>query len=249
GNDVVLMHNNGTDAVRLKDWLTPSGSQNSSTQIEKITFADGTVWTPATLVAMGLTTLGTAGDDTLTGWAGNDTLVGGEGNDTLNGSTGANRLQGGAGNDVLSVHYNATGNVFEGGTGNDVMSGGYYADTYRFNLGDGQDTVIETYDYGTVDTVEFGAGIDQDDLWFHRVGNDLMLSFINSADSIEINDWFLGSANKVEATRFADGTTLTVAQVESLVAAMASYSPPAESSSSSGYPMSSGSEATLTHAS
>ncbi|PPT73267.1 hypothetical protein XthCFBP4691_20605, partial [Xanthomonas theicola] len=102
GADVVLDLGNGTDAVRLKDWLT-STSENVSTRIEQFVFADGTVWTSETLKAKGLTTWGTSGDDTLTGWDGDDLLLGGAGNDVLDGGTGTNRLEGGAGDDVLSV--------------------------------------------------------------------------------------------------------------------------------------------------
>jgi len=122
-----------------------------------------------------------------------------------------------------------------------------------FNLGDGQDVVTDNGPYSTAsyykDTLRFGAGIGQDDLWFHRVGDDLVLSAIDAADSVTVKNWYLNNNYKIEATSFADGTSLTVAQVESLVAAMASYSPPTGTeSSSNGYSTNYNSELTVTHA-
>ncbi|MGQ5265312.1 calcium-binding protein, partial [Xanthomonas arboricola] len=52
GADVVLDLGNGTDSVRLKDWLS-GGNENDASSIEQLVFADGTIWTPATLRAMG----------------------------------------------------------------------------------------------------------------------------------------------------------------------------------------------------
>ncbi|WP_267096467.1 calcium-binding protein, partial [Xanthomonas sacchari] len=80
-----------TDSVRLKDWLNSAGGENDSARVEQFVFADGTIWTPETLKAKGLTTVGTEGDDVLTGWNGNDILLGGAGNDTLEGRDGTNR--------------------------------------------------------------------------------------------------------------------------------------------------------------
>jgi len=233
GRDVVLVHANGTDSVRLKNWLSASGSEDVSTRIEQITFADGTVWTPETLRAIGLTTLGTAGDDAMTGWAGSDVLLGGDGNDTLSGSsgndvldggdgndtldggTGSNQLQGGVGNDVLSVAYSATDSVFEGGTGDDQLTGSYNSDTYRFNLGDGHDTVIElSYYTGASDTLAFGAGIEASAISVIREGRDVVLVHANGTDSVRLKNWLSASGSEDESTRieqitFADGTVWT----------------------------------------
>ncbi|WP_454566157.1 calcium-binding protein, partial [Pseudomonas sp. AIG] len=85
-------------------------------QLERVEFADGTLWTSAQLIAPLLQQTGTEGNDVLTGvsTAYNQTLRGNGGNDTLTA---------GSGNDVL-----------EGGTGNDTLSGGQGSDRYVFNL-------------------------------------------------------------------------------------------------------------------
>ncbi|TWP33934.1 calcium-binding protein, partial [Xylella fastidiosa subsp. fastidiosa] len=128
GQDVVLDLGNGQDSIRLKDWLTFYGARNHSADIEQIVFADGTVWTGETLSTLGLTTLGTSGNDILNGWQGNDLLLGGDGDDVLDGGEGSNRLEGGAGHDVLNVA-NGWNNVLNGGSGDDLLYGSFFADT------------------------------------------------------------------------------------------------------------------------
>ncbi|ALR01394.1 calcium-binding protein [Xylella fastidiosa] len=217
GQDVVLDLGNGHDSIRLKDWLTSDGYRNGNNDIEQIVFADGTIWTPETLSSMGLTTLGTSGNDTLKGWQGKDILLGGDGDDVLDGGMGSNRLEGGAGNDVLKVAYRSADNVLIGGTGDDTLYGSAYADTYLFNKGDGHDTIIEQ---GGDDTLVFGAGLHQKEARFTKSGNDLSILFNASEDQVTIAGWFNGSGHQVESLVFQDGTVLS-GEVERLIAAMA----------------------------
>ncbi|AAF83478.1 hemolysin-type calcium binding protein [Xylella fastidiosa 9a5c] len=217
GQDVVLDLGNGHDSIRLKDWLTSNGTRNHSADIEQIVFADGTLWTPETLSSMGLTTLGTPGNDTLKGWQGKDILLGGDGDDVLDGGEGSNRLEGGAGNDVLKVSYWSADNVLIGGTGDDTLYGSAFADTYLFNKGDGHDTIIEQS--GT-DKLVFGEGLHQKEARFTRSGDDLSLLFNGSEDQVTIAGWFNGSGHQVESLVFQDGTVLS-GEVERLIAAMA----------------------------
>ncbi|WP_277601336.1 calcium-binding protein, partial [Xanthomonas arboricola] len=220
GPDVVLDLGNGTDSVRLKDWLS-GGNENDASSIEQLVFADGTIWTPATLRAMGLTTLGTDAADTLTGWNGNDLLLGGDGNDTLSGGTGTDRLEGGAGDDVLSVNSQSRDSVFIGGTGNDTLNGSWYSDTYLFNKGDGHDTVVETSTYsGAVDRVSFGSGINLDDTVFTRSGNDLLVTLKGSQDQLAVASWFASDSSQVEYLDFND-RSVAASEVSSLIDAMA----------------------------
>ncbi|MEJ7745653.1 MAG: calcium-binding protein [Luteimonas sp.] len=176
---------------------------------------------------------GDAGNDTLQGGAGNDVLEGGDGDDVLTDSSGTTMFRGGAGNDTMSGTDYWSRNTFEGGTGNDTMNGQWGKDTYVFNLGDGQDVIRDNGAYSNdawyADTLQFGAGIDQDDIWYHRVGDDLLFNIIGQQEQVTVKSWFASAVNKIELVTFADGSSLTISQVESLVAAMASYSPPAAS--------------------
>jgi len=222
GRDVVLSFGDGTDAVRLKDWLTTSLGENSSAGIEKISFADGTVWTEVNLRAQ-LTTQGTEDDDEIVGWTGNDRIFGGAGNDVIDGGQGSNEIHGGEGNDTISVHYNADRNVLAGGTGDDVLTGSHKSDTYLFNLGDGNDTLVETSQYSSasLDEVIFGEGLNAADAAVTRVGNDLRLGFAHAADSLTFRGWFSSAGAQVEGLHFADGRSVSNTELNSLIAALA----------------------------
>lgn len=168
GNDMVFAHANGTDSITVKDWFT-NGNMN---WIEKISFADGTVWTYQTLQQRLIVADGTTGNDTMLGWAGRDELRGGDGDDTLNGMGGANdvllggsgndtivgggRLEGGAGADHITA--TASGSTVDGGDGNDTIRASATG-TYRGGAGD---DVIMTDVNSSIwgNTYEGGAGND-----------------------------------------------------------------------------------------
>ncbi|WP_426979609.1 calcium-binding protein [Xylella fastidiosa] len=218
GQDVVLDLGNGHDSIRLKDWLTSNGTRNHSADIEQIVFADGTLWTPETLSSMGLTTLGTSGNDTLKGWQGKDILLGGDGDDVLDGGEGSNRLEGGAGNDVLKVSYWSADNVLNGGSGDDTLYGSAFADTYLFNKGDGHDTIIEQ---SGDDKLVFGEGIAAADVRLLRQGQDVVLDLGNGHDSIRLKDWLTAEGRRnysadIEQIVFADGTLWTPETLSSM---------------------------------
>ncbi|WP_277342816.1 calcium-binding protein, partial [Pseudomonas viridiflava] len=88
-SDLVLSHGNGTDRITVKNWFQEASGRY---QLERIEFADGTLWTSAELATRVLTYNGTAGNDvfnssavivglTVNGGAGNDTLTTGSASD------------------------------------------------------------------------------------------------------------------------------------------------------------------------
>ena len=103
GSDVILLIAESfpgagdAGSVVLKAELADASGQG----VEQIVFADGTIWTQATLrqwaSSLGLTHQGTDGDDTLTGTSGNDALDGGAGDDILKGDYGSDSYRYGAG--------------------------------------------------------------------------------------------------------------------------------------------------------
>ena len=132
-------------------------------QIEKVVFADGTVWTLEDIHTKAHNMSGTDKEDnmrvldksatTLHGLAGNDSLVGGIANDLLYGDAGNDTLWGNAGNDTL---YGDDGDdELRGGSGNDTLYGGTGNDTLWGNAGN--DTLVG----GTGnDSLEGGEGND-----------------------------------------------------------------------------------------
>jgi Ca2+-binding RTX toxin-like protein len=135
GNDTYIVDNTGDQTIELADNGIDSVLSGSS-------------WTLADNVE-NLTLTGTAN-------------LNGTGNgldNVINGNTGNNMLDGEAGNDVLTG--NGGNDFFAGGTGNDTLLGGLNSDTYRWRQGDGLDTLS---DAGGNDSVQFGAGLNLDNL-------------------------------------------------------------------------------------
>ncbi len=110
-------------------YFLSSGSTSST--VESIRFADGTVWNYATVLGKLA-----ASDQVINGTAGADTLNGGAGNDTLSGLAGTDTLNGNAGNDTL-----------DGGASADKLAGGLGDDTYVVDVTG--DVVTEAANAGT----------------------------------------------------------------------------------------------------
>lgn len=94
-NDLTLTAAGGADSVRVADYFSPF---LTGVGIERVLFADGTLWDAAALRER-LTT-GSDDDDTIVGTEGADVLRGFAGNDILDGAGGDDRLEGGVGTDT-----------------------------------------------------------------------------------------------------------------------------------------------------
>lgn len=188
GGDSLRLYTSAGDYVQIQDYFLSSSSAN---RIERIEFADGTVWDYTDIKAVILKS--TEGSDTLTGFAesdvidgrggndfingkaGDDVLQGGTGDDDLQGGVGNDRLEGGAGNDRLlgygnwytdlSDAVNDPGDdVLYGGAGNDLLDGGKGSDLYLFGPGDGYDVIQDGGTGGGIDTLRLGVGIRPEDI-------------------------------------------------------------------------------------
>jgi Ca2+-binding RTX toxin-like protein len=168
---------------------------------------------------------GNTGNNLLDGGAGHDTVNGGNGNDTLNGGNGNDSLLGGSGNDVLN---GSTGfDTLVGGIGNDMLNGGVQNDTYLFGRSQGIDFIIDNdTTIGNKDSVVLDANVTSDQLWFTQSATNLDVQIIGTNDHFVILNWFSGSQYQVEELHSGDGKTLTDANVQNLVTAMASMTPP-----------------------
>ena len=165
---------------------------NGAKGLERIEFADGTVWNSADIATQFALGGGREGDDTLAGTSGNDTMAGGGGNDIL-------RAYGG--NDILI-----------GGIGNDTLCGGAGNDIYRFALGDGQDIISDTHSGSNgsgTDTIEFASGIAPGDVVVSQLANGTDLVLTVGDNSITIQRTLSESDYRIEQIRFADGTIWT----------------------------------------
>ncbi|MFN3748267.1 MAG: cadherin domain-containing protein, partial [Sphingorhabdus sp.] len=153
---------------------------------------------------------GLGGDDDLRGGLGSDYVDGGDGNDQLQGGDGADTLTGGAGNDIIyggagndtlrggdgddQLYAEAGDDLLDGGAGNDILNGGIDNDTYIVTRSSGADT-INNYDPSgdDVDVIGFQDSmgvINDSDLWFERIGNDLKISVIGTTSSVQVANWY-----------------------------------------------------------
>lgn len=193
---------------------------------------------------------GAAGADSMYGGAGNDTYVVdnagdlvtelvGEGVDTVKSSrtyaltgnvehlilTGTGAISG-TGN-ILdnSITGNTGANTLSGGAGSDVLTGGRGSDTYLFGRGSGVDRIVENdATTGNSDRALLEATIRPIDIVLDRSGDSLRLALWGSPDTLTVQDWYRGSANRVETIQAGDGRRLASTGVDQLIQAMAGFS-------------------------
>ncbi|MDP2066329.1 MAG: calcium-binding protein [Burkholderiaceae bacterium] len=204
---------------------------NSATSIEALTFADGTVWDAATIMAKSMLgsdgddiIFGRSGDDALSGGLGNDTLYGNGGNDILDGADGADVLWGGQGNDLLIggsgadiLMGNDGDDTIDGGADNDSLTGGAGNDTFRFGLGYGNDSVAGQ---DGVDRIEL-VGLNPLDVYLADTASGaLTITIVSSGETLTVGSAFqgLGSTGQIEQLAFADGTIWDAAVMASKAA-------------------------------
>ena len=232
--DVIVSRDQAYLTLAIKgttDKLSITFFNSSNYIVERVEFADGTVWGVDALKQMtkgvassaadtlfgdiGADVLdGLEGDDKVYGEAGDDRLEGGAGNDSLGGGDGNDILNGGAGNDYLNGD---NGNDrLDGGIGSDRLSGGAGNDTYLFYRGMGQDTVQE-FDSttGNSDTIKVAADINPGDVIVKREGSDVYLAIKNTTDRMTIYS-YTDANYQVERVEFVDGTVWSVSDLKRL---------------------------------
>ncbi|OED45248.1 hypothetical protein ACH42_05320 [Endozoicomonas sp. (ex Bugula neritina AB1)] len=157
---------------------------------------------------------GNESDNTLTGVLGNNVISGGAGNDVLNGQSKTDQLLGEAGDDYLY-----------GNGGNDYLEGGDGSDIYYFATNGGADIINNQSSTSDNQDVLQLSGIEEENLWFTRYGDHLLIDVIGSDDQITVQDWFNSDAQKLDEIRTGD-SVLLANKVESLVSAMAAFGAP-----------------------
>ncbi|MCE3605496.1 putative Ig domain-containing protein [Massilia sp. P8910] len=138
---------------------------------------------------------------------------------------------------------NSGSNTLGGAGGIDVLNGGAGNDVYIFNRGDGSDTIEnsdllrDTANLATaqaVDTLRFGADIEDADIIVSRSMNSLVLSVRESDDKVYIKDYFaaetvagtLVSDFKVDRIEFANGVVWNPAKIDALLLRQANNQAP-----------------------
>jgi Ca2+-binding RTX toxin-like protein len=238
-SSAVVLRLNAADELTLNNWYQDVAEPGQATgpagvtTIGEIRFADGTVWSAATIAArLSVATAGDdflegigtddtihagAGNDTVAGNAGDDVLYGETGGDSLSGSWGSDTLIGGDGNDFLSG--DAGSDVLDGGPGFDRLVGGSGSDVYIFGRGYGTDFIDEAT-AGTAsadtDTIVLPAGIGPQDIALNggaRVENQIDLAIIGTSDTLSFAGGAALSTPAIEQIIFDDGTVWSAAEI------------------------------------
>lgn len=191
---LLLSLDQGRDSIRLDGYFQQALEERAT-----IRFADGARWDGAAIGRK----LDTS-HDVLAGSAGADALDGGLGMDVLDGMDG---------DDILC-----------GDAGDDMLNGGAGADTYLFGRGDGKDTIMaEWSDHADAhDLLQFGYGIAVADVAFARDGGDLVMSLVDTTDSVHVSGYF-GGAQQWLGVRFADGTAWDQADLGLILVGVPEY--------------------------
>lgn len=183
---------------------------------------------------------GLGGNDVIDGGYGFDRMVGGDGDDIYLISEESDEIieAANAGNDIVyaefvSIDLSRYANVEQAilqGSGGFGLIGNNLANTlignsYRLNRDFATNTVVETAGSG-MDTIQFGLGVLREQVWLSRVDDDLVVRIIGTNANAVVQDWYSGGA-QVEQFRLLSGRTLMAADVDTLVNAMASLTPPA----------------------
>ncbi len=157
------------------------------------------------------------GDDIIMGLAGNDKLYGDAGDDRILGGDGDDLIDGGDGNDVLIGNDGGNDQILggngddqlDGGAGDDILTGGNGSDIYKYAAGYGSDTIVEgAGQMGDKDQLDLDD-VNLSDVVIHRHGSDIEIQIGN--DIITLKDQLAGGG--IEVINFADGTSLTGAQL------------------------------------
>ncbi|MEL6708798.1 MAG: calcium-binding protein, partial [Pseudomonadota bacterium] len=121
-----------------------------------------------------------------------------------------------------------TSDRIDGGAGNDILRGLDGSDTYLFGRGSGNDIIRESVEYvnfSDADRIEFAADLTLQDITWSSTGTSLVIGIVDTADTITVEGGFDDEGNTgytwrdVELFDFADGTTLTKAEVRVLALA------------------------------
>lgn len=188
-NGLVIQVNGTSDKLTIDGQLASvlSWTYDGAVRVERFQFDDGTQMLGSDIEAIILNNLQTAGNDSIKGWDIDDTI--------------------------------------DGKAGNDFMAGAYGNDTYRFGRGYGQDVIQDAIsNSGDLnDRVLFNADVAQSDLTFQRSGNNLVIKINGTVDQLTINEQLTSADSaswdgkqRIERFEFADGYSLTAAQVDLL---------------------------------
>lgn len=129
------------------------------------------------------------------------------------------------GNDTL--YGTSSADVFDGKGGSDIEYSEGGSDTFIMQRDYGSQTIINSIYSGAAMGDLAVAGVNPDNLWLQRVGNDLHVDIMGSATEATIQNWFAYTASELSEITVSGSTagSMTIdSQINQLVQAMAAFS-------------------------
>ncbi|WP_342722668.1 calcium-binding protein [Bradyrhizobium sp. B097] len=112
-------------------------------------------------------------------------------------------------------------NVFQFGSGQEVANGGARSNFYQASSSTGQAAINLPTATGAKNELDFVGGISNDQLWFERSGDNLLVDLLGTSTSVTVNGWFAGAGAQLQ--EITAGGLKIDSQVSQLVQAMATY--------------------------
>jgi Ca2+-binding RTX toxin-like protein len=213
---------NGNSGNDLIEGGAGNDTLNGGNDTDTLTYANAGSAVTVDLSNASAQNTGGAGTDTISNF---ENLTGSAYNDTLTGTSSANILLGGDGDDTITG--GAGSDTIDGGIGSNTLDGGTGDDTYVLERTYGASDLTDNDSTGgNSDTLQLGADIAPDQMWFRQSGNDLLVNVIGTDAQMTIKDWFLGSDHQVEQIVTDDEDVLDHTAVQNLVSAMSSLTMP-----------------------
>ena len=212
--DDLVIEFNPNDSITVRKFFDPTFISAPIADSTYLQFADGTRWSWAQLLHMGLQ--GTDADDNILGSIYADQISAGAGNDIISGNNGNDQVLGNNGDDFLRGEEGD--DSLDGGTGNDSLYGGLGDNTYYMSRGGGEDQIMgwQINAPEAINQIICEAGIKPADLRINRINNALRVGITGTADSMTLMSVFDGDHrneqhNPVQRLIFSDGTIWSMA--------------------------------------
>lgn len=208
-----------TGQIGALDILTSSG--NDTISVDNTTYDTSA---PSNLDVIGDTgneiiNIGSTVDFQISTASGNDTI-------NISGVYNDGTIDLGSGNNYINIdtQFNLSPSYYsiDLGSGNNIIVDGYVYSDYYYDGGNGSDTIKISeesleQDYSDKKSVTFGSGITQADVYFSRVGVDLVVNTDTGSGSLTIANWFLYDDTRVGTFKFADGSSLDIDDLKAML--------------------------------